>query len=180
MNLRILGFFFIFAGVVGFSGQARAGVLNWDWSYQTIDPGDTSYSGSGTFTTEDTTMTNGGFTGYLITGITGTMNAETITGIVAPGGFGGNDNLVAVSSPQLDNSGFTFLTDAGTWYNPFWDASYSAGSENDSGYGGGSDYLGNFSADVVPEPSQYGSLVFLAVAFGIAWRRFSLRTSQSA
>src|SRR5690242_8487036 len=43
----------------------RAGVI-WNWSYSSD-----VYTGSGTFTTESTTSTQDGFTGYLITSMSG-------------------------------------------------------------------------------------------------------------
>jgi hypothetical protein len=58
------------------------------------------FSGTGTLTT----TSNGGGE-YLITGITGTG----VTGLIAPGGFNGNDNLLFPSAtPTLDSKGFSF------------------------------------------------------------------------
>lgn len=57
------------------------------------------FTGSGVLTTTD----EGG--DYVVTGITGTG----VTGLFAPGGFNGNDNLLFPSSdPQLDGSGLSF------------------------------------------------------------------------
>jgi PEP-CTERM motif-containing protein len=58
------------------------------------------FSGSGTLTASPQ---GGG--GYLISDITGTG----VTGLIAPGGFNGNDNLLFPSSdPTLDAHGFSF------------------------------------------------------------------------
>ena len=59
-----------------------------------------SFSGSGTLT-----AAANGSGAYLITDITGTG----VTGLVAPGGFNGNDNLLFPSAmPTLDTHGFSF------------------------------------------------------------------------
>ncbi len=59
-----------------------------------------SFSGSGVLTA----ATNGSG-GYLISAITGTG----VTGLFAPGGFNGNDNLLFPSAmPTLDSKGFSF------------------------------------------------------------------------
>jgi hypothetical protein len=58
------------------------------------------FSGSGTLT-----ATSLGAGSYLITGITGT----DVTGLIAPAGFNGNDNLLfPTSANQLDGKGFAF------------------------------------------------------------------------
>lgn len=63
------------------------------------------YSGSGVLTT---TMNGSG--DYLITGITGTG----VIGLIAPGGFNGNDNLLFPASAQtLDAHGFSFSAASG-------------------------------------------------------------------
>lgn len=57
------------------------------------------FSGTGIITTTDSSGD------HLITGITGTG----VTGLIAPGGFHGNDNLLFPSSdPVLDSNGFSF------------------------------------------------------------------------
>jgi hypothetical protein len=45
---------------------------------------------------------------YAVTGVWGTWNGEAITGVAAPGGFGGNDNLLFSSAPLLDGNGLGF------------------------------------------------------------------------
>jgi hypothetical protein len=58
------------------------------------------FSGSGVLTASDN-----GSGDFLITGITGTG----VTGLIAPNGFNGNDNLLFPSSqPTLDSHGFSF------------------------------------------------------------------------
>src|ERR1700723_1105729 len=68
-------------------------------------------SGSGTFIT---TFEGGGV--YLITGITGTVDGQTITGLISPGGFNSNDNLLYYPpAPQLDATGVAFVIAGEDW-----------------------------------------------------------------
>ena len=82
-----------------------------------------SFSGSGTLT-----ATANGSGAYLITDISGTG----VTGLIAPGGFHGNDNLLFPSAmPTLDAQGFSFtdvngpdrydvnIFDSGTGYSAY-------------------------------------------------------------
>ena len=67
-------------------------------------------SAHGTLTTDDP---NPVLNAYLITGISGvrTVNGtdESITGLIAPGGFGGNSNLLYYPGPLfLDSNGLSF------------------------------------------------------------------------
>lgn len=80
------------------------------------------FSGTGVLYASDN-----GSGSYTITGITGTG----VTGLIAPGGFNGNDNLLFPgSSPTLDGHGFAFTdTDGDTGYTV--DLFYSA---TDKGY----------------------------------------------
>jgi hypothetical protein len=74
----------------------------WDWSYS----GGGSLGGSGTFTTDD------GPSPYLVTGITGTVEQNTITSLKQVGSIG-NDNLLysLPTFPQFTNlSGVGFNT----------------------------------------------------------------------
>ena len=78
----------------------------WNWSYS----GGGSQGGSGTFTTNDGPGT------YLITGITGTAENSPITGLLAPGSLGDNDNLLLPTySPQLSPGGISFQTLLNRW-----------------------------------------------------------------
>jgi hypothetical protein len=120
----------------------------WDWSYT-----GSQWSGSGTFDTESNLTTGvSGFTGYRIVDISGTWNSEPITLLLPLAGFQSNDNLLAVSTPQLSLNGVAF-NNTDTSYNISYSGSlnnYTATSANpfitDDG-------RGTFSAtEVVPEP----------------------------
>jgi hypothetical protein len=64
------------------------------------------FGGSGVLTT-----TLDGSGSYLITGIT----ATGVTGLIAPGGFNGNDNLLFPSDPLVfDSNGFSFSATDGS------------------------------------------------------------------
>jgi hypothetical protein len=81
---------------------------------------DFSYSGSGVTASgefiTDGVLTAGG-TAYTVTSITGTRNGAPIT-LLAPNGFEGNDNLLLLASPFLDNAGISFVS-GGVDYNIF-------------------------------------------------------------
>src|SRR4051812_3887966 len=100
------------------TATATASTL-WHWGYS-----GSGITASGTFTTVDSPDGNGG---YLIVGITGTRNGETITGLQAPGtSIPGNepytvDDLVFPGpGPQLTKDGFGFSTADGNYANPFY------------------------------------------------------------
>jgi hypothetical protein len=95
---------------------AQAATL-WDWNYSAA-----GVAASGTFTTADTADSEGF---YLVTGVTGTRNGETITGLqltgtAIPGNEGYTvDNLIRAKGPQLTSHGFGFSTSGGNYANPF-------------------------------------------------------------
>ncbi|MBD0301653.1 MAG: PEP-CTERM sorting domain-containing protein [Tolypothrix sp. T3-bin4] len=92
--------------------------LNWNWNYS-----GTGIAANGTFITNDT-PNDLGF--YLISGITGTRNGETITGLQAAGTpIPGNepfnvDNLITLNSQQLTSNGFGYSTSGGNYSSPFF------------------------------------------------------------
>jgi hypothetical protein len=75
--------------------------LTWNWSYS----GGGTIGGSGTFTTTD-----GPTEPFLITGITGTAEGNTITTLLPLGAFS-NDNLLNTSQPQLTGNGVSWKID---------------------------------------------------------------------
>lgn len=101
-----------------FGTMKSASALNWNWNYS-----GTGIAASGTFTTNDT-PNDLGF--YLITGITGTRNGETITGLQAAGTpIPGNepfkvDNLISLNNRQLTGDGFGYSTSGGNYSSPFF------------------------------------------------------------
>jgi hypothetical protein len=100
------------------AATATASTL-WQWGYSGA-----GITASGTFITMDNPDTDGG---YLMTGITGTRNGITITGLQAPGtSIPGNepytvDDLVFLGpGPQLTSGGFGFSMADGNYSNPFY------------------------------------------------------------
>jgi hypothetical protein len=93
----------------------------WDWSYD-----GNQYSGSGTFDTESTLTTGlSGFTGYRILSISGTWDGTGINDLLPPFGYASNDNLLALSTPQLSLNGVAFETSDG-----FFDIHYTGSLNN--------------------------------------------------
>ncbi|MEH2412444.1 PEP-CTERM sorting domain-containing protein [Nostoc sp.] len=94
-----------------FGTMPSASALSWNWNYSGI-----GIAANGTFTTNDT-PNDLGF--YLIYGITGTRNGETITGLQAAGTpIPGNepfdvDNLISINTQQLTGNGFGYSTSTG-------------------------------------------------------------------
>jgi hypothetical protein len=67
------------------------------------------------------TATSEGGGDWLVTSITGTQNGKTITGLLAPGTYGGNDNeIFPFASPEEDSSGLAF-TAGKAEFNLFFD-----------------------------------------------------------
>ncbi len=170
-------------GLVAGTIQA-ASALSWSWNYS-----GTGIFANGTFTTNET-PNDLGF--YLISGISGTRNGETITGLQPTGTpIPGNepfdvDNLVSLNVQQLTGDGFGYSTSQGNYSSPFF-ASFlptpdylevfsappfipgfeNLGSED-------SELPINFSATIitVPEPSSILSLIALGtLSAGSALKR---------
>ncbi|MEH1895846.1 PEP-CTERM sorting domain-containing protein [Nostoc sp.] len=156
-----------------FGTMQAASALNWNWNYS-----GTGIAANGTFTTNNT-PNDLGF--YLISGITGTRNGETITGLQPAGTpIPGNepfnvDNLISLNTQQLTIDGFGYSTSGGNYSSPFF-ANFlptpgylevfsappiTLGSEN---FGPEDSELPiSFSATIitVPEPTSILSLVAL-------------------
>ncbi|MEH1870128.1 PEP-CTERM sorting domain-containing protein [Nostoc sp.] len=110
----------ITSGLV-FGRMQAASALSWDWNSS-----GTGIAANGTFTTNDT-PNNSGFD--AITGIIGTQNGETITGLQPTGtAIPGNepfnvDNLISFDTPQLTDNGFGYSTLGGKYYNTYFTSS---------------------------------------------------------
>jgi hypothetical protein len=104
--------------IFGTIQSAAAATLNWDWNYTGA-----GIAANGTFITDDTPN---GLGYYLITGITGTRNGVTITGLQPAGTpIPGNepfavDNLISLNSQQLTGDGFGYATADGSFASPFY------------------------------------------------------------
>ena len=164
------------------ASSASASTL-WQWAYSGA-----GIAASGLFTTADTPDPDGG---YLITGISGTRNGISITGLQTPGtAIPGNepyavDDLIFPGpGPQLTKNGFGFSMADGTYANPFYAdflptpeylEFYSTPPFVDGTPGPGSSELPvQFSAKLVltPEPATFG-LILAALGWIFARRRCS-------
>jgi hypothetical protein len=110
-----------------------------------------SFSGSGTLT-----ASSQGGGAYLISGITGTG----VTGLIAPGGFNGNDNLLfPAATPALDAHGFSFTDVNGPDHfdvNIFNDGSgYFAFLNDEDNFSQTVPVSFTLAASAVPEPSTF-------------------------
>jgi hypothetical protein len=92
---------------VSLSTSAHAGFLYFAYSYT-----GNGIASAGLMTTTDVLV--GG--AYTITGIQGTRDVNNIGGLLAPGVFGGNDNLLFPGGPYVDGAGFSYLA-GGLSYN---------------------------------------------------------------
>jgi len=161
--------FILAAIVIGLSGSAQAqGTLTWNWTWSG------TYSGSGALVTTDVTSAGyNGFSGYLITGITGTFDGQTITSLDPVGSFGSGsgDNLVSNSSPYLDYEGINFTAGLHNYNIIFYNTLYYVGLDL-GGVGLGYD-SGTFNATTatVPEPS----MLALTALGGLSWFSFLRR-----
>lgn len=160
-----------------------ASALTWNWNYS-----GTGINASGTFIT-DNTPDSLGF--YLITGITGTRNGETITGLQPTGTpIPGNepflvDNLINLNLPQLTGDGFGYSTSGGNFVSPFFASFLPTPSYLEvfsaPPFIPGFENLGpedselpiSFSAMLigVPEPTHTLSFLVLGVAFTLKRKR---------
>jgi hypothetical protein len=106
MRVRVITMAIMVSSMIASFGSAVHASLLWDWSFS-VNNGGPIHTGAGTLTTNNI---SGG--SYLITAITGTWDASSITGLapvdtccIAPP-F--NDNLLLSGLPQLDAAGFAF------------------------------------------------------------------------
>ena len=137
---------------------------------------------SGTFTTSDI-PDDSGF--YLITGISGTRNGETIASLQPTGtAIPGNepfavDNLVSLNGPQLTHNGFGFAIANGTYANPFF-ADFASPARYMEFFSvppftgpGNTELPIGFAATLttVPEPGSYALLLAALGALSGVWYR---------
>jgi hypothetical protein len=124
--------------VLGTTTPARAGqIFEFSYSLPGAGAAPMAVSASGFFATTDLLGNS-----YTITGAWGTWNGAAITGILAPGGFGGNDNLLFSSGPLLDSNGVGFMVnapgDSGTGsVNVYYAAGQGGYTEDSTNVGGG-------------------------------------------
>ncbi|MBE8964695.1 PEP-CTERM sorting domain-containing protein [Nostocales cyanobacterium LEGE 12452] len=117
-NLALFAILLAMTSGLVFGTMPAASALSWNWNYS-----GTGIAANGIFTTNDT-PNDLGF--YLITGITGTRNGETITGLQPAGtSMPGNepfdvDNLISLNTQQLTGKGFAYSTSGKNYSSPFF------------------------------------------------------------
>ena len=123
-------------------------------------------TGSGVFTTSNTSTTVGGQTAFAITSVTGTVNGSAI---VAPTGSYGN--YFTTGPSFLDGTGTTFSTAAGntvTFFNQSSNGIYRVNTFSP----GSSSFVSASSSAVapVPEPASWALLIMGFAVLGGALR----------
>ncbi|MCC5622563.1 PEP-CTERM sorting domain-containing protein [Nostoc sp. CHAB 5715] len=155
---------------VGTSSAAQAVQLfDFQYSFPSYEANGTGIWANGIFTTTDLDPIKNN---YTITGITGTRTiqgiTETIIGLLSPGTYGINDNLLNASTPLLTQNGFAYLVSgSGEDGNGNVNVFYSSFNEGYSELSSDVDY-GRFSVVPRPVPEPYtvgGSLA----ALGFGW-----------
>ena len=165
---------------VAFPNASKAD--SFDWSYQGTLPG----SGALNFGSGELTTTNG-----VITELSGTFDGLAITGLLAPGSFAGNDNLLIFPAAPwyLTSGGFSFVV-AGAEFNLYGGIVNTTCTCGPSGcfncftsnvYGttnadGSIADIGNFTVTpniATPEPASIAMLfpTLLGFALILAWKR---------
>jgi hypothetical protein len=111
---------FVLSVFVGFSASANAGILYFAYSYT-----GSGIASAGILTTTDVPV--GG--AYTITDIQGSRNVNDIGGLLAPGTFGANDNLLFFPGGSfVDTAGFSYQA-GGLSYN-IGNSAVACGSAN--------------------------------------------------
>jgi hypothetical protein len=159
---------------------AMASLYAWDIS-------GSGNTGSGTFTLDDSTShdnpypcstcANGG--GYLVTAITGTINGDAITALLAPEAFAGNDNLFYpfTSLPgnvAVDLGGISFAT-AAKQFNLY---AYNFGPiliESDNDVQSQVEFTARLVPSAVPEPAAWAMML---MGFGMVGGALRFRTRR--
>jgi hypothetical protein len=104
-EMRFLANTIALTSLLALGGAANAQSINWNWSFTDTASGGTD-SGSGILTTAALSGAS-----YQVTAVDGTWDSATITGLIAAGGYAGNDNLLLSGATQLDVPGISFAVD---------------------------------------------------------------------
>jgi hypothetical protein len=132
-------------------------------------------TGSGIFTTADTSTTVGGQTAFAILSITGMVNGSAIAAPVMASAYG---NYFATGPSFLDGTGIAFKTAAGTTVDFFYQDTVSQYRVNTFSPGSSSFVTASASpVATVPEPASWA--LFLS-ALGAAGAALQLRRKKAA
>jgi len=149
------------------SAPALADSFNFDYSGAGI-------TASGVLTTTSFDPSIGG---YLITDVTGQRNGTSISMLLPPNTFAGNDNLLFATSPYLDGAGWAYEAGGGTYYDAFSIAPggyFEQSSQTPSAATSLTSFIITPSSPPpptpVPEPSEAMAIVVMGVWIDAAWR----------
>jgi hypothetical protein len=137
-------------------------------------------SGSGTFTTSDTSMQVGGQTAFEILSISGTVNGFQI---LAPTNASGYGNYFTTGASFLDGTGVTFFTAGSNGQNKvtFFNQSSNGLYRVNTFSPGASEFVNASSTLVagVPEPSTWAMMILGFASIGLLYcRRNQYRRNQ--
>ena len=159
--------------VLTLAAQAQS-TLTWDWSFTWWGSGSPDPGTSGTLTTQDTTTTTNGYTGYLITAMTGLVQGSAIALGDSWRTTGDSQTLpdyLLLTDGTLDPYGLNYkYSPTGASYGIHLGTWQGQGPDIFSYSSGGSPGGGLFQVVAVPEPSTI-ALVGMGVAGLFAVRR---------
>jgi len=170
MRNVILGLAFAVAVVLPSAASAAIYTFSFTPSQQLLG---SPVSGSGTFTTSDTSMTVGGETAFQILSIMGTVNGFQI---LAPTNSSGYGNYFTTGPSFLDGTGVTFFTAGSSGQNrvTFFNQSSNGLYRVNTFSPGASEFVNASSSMMagVPEPSTWAMMILGFVGLGfLAYRR---------
>lgn len=152
---------------VGTKPAHAQNAFDFQYSFPGFGASGTPVSATGILNTTDLDPATNAFT---ITGISGTRTVsgvtESIIGLLAPGSFGGNDNLLFASQPFLSNNGVSFFVAGAGNVNVFFSSDENAYTEFNRRVGYGNFTVTPRNATPVPGPEFSPALSFLALG---AW-----------
>lgn len=150
---------------------ASASTLTFDWTLTgpSASLGGVTEPGSGTLTVTT------GSSSDTITAVTGTLGSFTITGLLSPGAFLGNDNLLyPTGTAPLDTNGFAVATTGGNIaiWSDFPEGTPPTGNAyGENGVGGYGQGTFAISPAPVPLPSSVWMLVLGLGGLGFGAKR---------
>jgi hypothetical protein len=167
------------AGALALGSGSAASAAVYTWSFTTVETTELNpISGSGSLTTQDVAV--GG--NYLVTAFSGTWGGVNIQSLLAPGTFGGNDNLLnPLNAVPFTYNGLSFTTASAVQGFSTWNifaqrgVPYSETLTNNEKWVDGNFVLTLSSA--VPEPASWAMMIGGLALAGIAMRRRKVAVS---